>query len=110
VVLMDMGLPRCDGPTAVREIRRDPAYAGLRIFAVTGCAPEQFDLASGSAGIDRWFRKPLDPASLLHELKQELDATPLRGVTPPHNLSMSREAGQVARPPEGASWHGPGRW
>jgi carbon storage regulator CsrA len=76
VVLMDMGLPRCDGPTAVRQIRRDPTYAGLRIFAVTGGAPEQFDLGSGPAGVDRWFCKPLDPASLLNELKQELGAFP----------------------------------
>jgi carbon storage regulator CsrA len=68
VVLLDMGLPRCDSATAVRQIRRDPAYAGLRIFAVTASAPDQFDVASGSAGIDRWFQKPLDPASLLHEL------------------------------------------
>ena len=38
VVLLDMGLPRVDGPTTVREIRRDPALAGLRIFGVSGRA------------------------------------------------------------------------
>ena len=30
VVLLDMGLPRCDGATTVRTIRRDPSYAGMR--------------------------------------------------------------------------------
>jgi CheY-like chemotaxis protein len=74
VVLMDMGLLRCDGATAVRHIRRDPGNQGLRIFAVTASAPNGFDLPNGPAGIDRWFQKPLDPASLLHELKQELGA------------------------------------
>ncbi|MBV9123810.1 MAG: carbon storage regulator, partial [Planctomycetes bacterium] len=44
VVLMDMGLPRCDGASTVRQIRRDPAYAGLKIFAVSGSTPDQFDL------------------------------------------------------------------
>ena len=73
VVLMDMGLPRCDGATAVRHIRRDPSYAGLRIFAVTGSAPDDFDLDRGPAGIDRWFQKPLDPSVLLHDLKEELN-------------------------------------
>jgi carbon storage regulator CsrA len=68
VVLMDMGLPRCDGATAVRHIRRDPALAGLRIFAVTGSPPERFGLARGPGGIDRWFQKPIDPACLLQEL------------------------------------------
>ena len=78
VVLMDMGMPRCDGATAVRHIRSDPSYAGLRIYAVTGSAPDAFGLARGSAGIDRWFQKPLDPAVLLHDLKQELDNPLLR--------------------------------
>ena len=51
-----MGLPRVDGPTAVREIRRNPAYAGLKIFAVTGRSPEEFDLERGPGGIDAWFQ------------------------------------------------------
>jgi carbon storage regulator CsrA len=70
VVLMDMGLPRCDGPTAVRAIRGEPSLSGLRIFAVTSSAADEFDL--GSAEVDRWFRKPLDPAILLRGLKEEL--------------------------------------
>jgi CheY-like chemotaxis protein len=75
VVLMDMGLPRCDGPTAVRAIRRNPAYRDLKIFAVTGHLPEEFDLDIGPAGIDRWFHKPLDPAILLRDLRNELEQT-----------------------------------
>ncbi len=76
VVLLDMGLPRCDGATMVRHVRRDPNYAGLRIYAVTGSAPDQFDLPQGSGGIDRWFQKPLDPSVLLQDLKSVLDTTP----------------------------------
>jgi CheY-like chemotaxis protein len=75
VVLLDMGLPRCDGATMVRQVRRDPAYNGLRIYAVTGSTPDQFDLAQGAGGIDRWFQKPLDPSVLLQDLKKELDTT-----------------------------------
>ncbi|HLJ94473.1 MAG TPA: response regulator, partial [Gemmataceae bacterium] len=51
VVLLDMGLPRCDGATTVREIRRNPAHAGLRIFAVTGRSEDEFDLARGPGGV-----------------------------------------------------------
>jgi carbon storage regulator CsrA len=69
VVLLDMGLPRCDGATAAREIRRDPACAQLRIFAVSGHAPIEYNL--DHARIDRWFAKPLDPAVLLQELTRE---------------------------------------
>jgi carbon storage regulator CsrA len=67
-VLLDMLLPRCDGPTTVRAIRGNPAYAGLRIFGVTGAPVEQFGLDEGPSGIDHWFRKPINPEKLLREL------------------------------------------
>jgi two-component system, OmpR family, response regulator len=72
VVLLDMGLPRVDGPTTVREIRRDPAWAALKVFGVTGHLPDEFDLEHGPAGIDRWFHKPLDPSALVRDLDREL--------------------------------------
>jgi carbon storage regulator CsrA len=68
VVLLDMGLPRCDGATTAREIRRDPACANLKIFAVSGHSPDEYDVAQGPGGIDRWFSKPIDPLLLLREL------------------------------------------
>jgi carbon storage regulator CsrA len=75
VVLLDMGLPRCDGPTTARAIRGNPDCAGLKIFAVTGHSPEEYDLADGPAGIDRWFSKPIDPAVLLQEMSRELGSS-----------------------------------
>lgn len=70
VVLLDMQLPRCDGPTMVRTLRSDPTYSGLRIFGVTGAKDDNFGLTMGPNGIDRWFRKPLNPEYLLRELEQ----------------------------------------
>jgi carbon storage regulator CsrA len=67
-MLLDMILPRCDGPTTVRAIRGNPAYAGLRIYGVTGAPVEQFGLDEGPSGIDHWFRKPFNPEMLLREL------------------------------------------
>jgi two-component system OmpR family response regulator len=69
-VLLDMGLPRCDGPETVRQIRLDPARAGLKVFAVTGRAAEEF--AGGAAGLNGWFQKPVNPQHLLRELEREL--------------------------------------
>jgi DNA-binding response OmpR family regulator len=73
-VLLDMGLPRFDGAATAREIRRDPANAGLRILAVTGHTPDDYDVDQGPGGIDRWFQKPLDPVALLRELNGELES------------------------------------
>jgi carbon storage regulator CsrA len=72
VVLLDMGLPRCDGASVVRAVRRDPAYADLKIFAVSGHRREEFDLPGGPAGVDRWFNKPIDPADLVRGMNQDL--------------------------------------
>jgi carbon storage regulator CsrA len=74
VVLLDMVLPRCDGPTTLREIRRDPACAGLKVFAVTGHAPERFAAEGGAGGVSRWFRKPVNPEELLREVQREVTA------------------------------------
>jgi carbon storage regulator CsrA len=72
VILLDMGLPRVDGPTMVRQLRSNPTYAGLKIYGVSGHLPEEFDLEFGPRGIDRWFQKPLDPAALVRDLTEEL--------------------------------------
>ena len=68
VVLLDMFMPRCDGPSTLRAIRGNPGTANLRVFGLTGADPSQFGLPDGPSGIDRWFPKPLDPEALLREL------------------------------------------
>lgn len=72
VVLLDMLMPRCDGPTAVDRIRRDPALAKTKIFVVSGTAPAKFGLETGPGGIDRWFNKPIDPEQLAREMARDL--------------------------------------
>ena len=73
VLLLDMLMPRTDGPTTVRAIRDNPDHSGLRIFGITGADPQRFGLPAGQGGIDHWFQKPLDPQALLAELSRELE-------------------------------------
>jgi CheY-like chemotaxis protein len=68
---MDLALPRCDGPTAIREIRKDPAISDVRIFAVTGRAREQLN-DGGNLRVDRWFNKPLNAEDLLRDLRGDI--------------------------------------
>ena len=74
LVLMDMLMPGCDGPTAVRAIRASSRFQGMRIFAVSGTSPKLFGIETGPLGVDRWFRKPLNPEKLLDELTREFVA------------------------------------
>ena len=68
VILMDLGLPRCDGLTAIREVRREPRWRDVKIIAVTGQEPNRLGIDPAEAGIDRWFHKLLDPQALLRDL------------------------------------------
>lgn len=71
VVLMDMNMPRMDGPTAVRAIRRDPRHEGLKLFAVSGAEPSASRIPVGKGGVDRWFTKPLRPQEFVSSLADE---------------------------------------
>ncbi len=64
VVLMDMRMPRCDGPTTVRRIRANSKLANLAVFAVSATEPSALGVPMGSDGIDGWFAKPIDADSL----------------------------------------------
>lgn len=70
VVLLDMRLPRCDGPATLSAIRANEALADLKVFAVTGSAPTEYNLPPGRGGVDGWFRKPLNPVQIVETLKK----------------------------------------
>ena len=72
VVLLDMQMPRCDGPATISAIRENPRFENLRVFAVSGRVPAEMGVTVGPSGVDRWFRKPLNPQDLVKELQQDL--------------------------------------
>jgi len=74
VVLLDMVMPRCDGPRTLERIRHDPRLAGLRVYGVSGLSPEQAGIATGPGGVDGWFAKPLQPDRLWRALVAPMPA------------------------------------
>ena len=74
VVLMDMHMPGFSGMRAVRIIRENPDYRNLRLFGVSGSTPDAVDLDVGPGGVDRWFRKPVDPQNLIEAINRDIDA------------------------------------
>lgn len=75
-VLVDMIMPRCDGPTTVAAIRGDRRYDGMKVFAVSGTSPTAFGLETGVGGVDRWFQKPVNPEKLVDQLTKDLCGGP----------------------------------
>lgn len=73
VVLLDMQMPRCDGPTTLSAIRENPNYQGLKVFGVSGRKPAEVGVSLGPGGVDHWFSKPLNPEVLVARLKCDLE-------------------------------------
>ncbi|MCC9605741.1 response regulator [Blastopirellula sp. JC732] len=72
-VLLDLSMPRFDGPATLRVLRNDPRMSKLKVFAVTGSDPKQFadDGDDTEDRFDAWFRKPLDPAEIVEAVSQK---------------------------------------
>ena len=71
VVLLDMHMPRCNGPATISAIRGNPQLEGLKIFAVSGSEPSECGVSVGPHGADRWFSKPIDPRRLVGQINAD---------------------------------------
>ena len=71
VILIDMRMPRCDGATTVRRIRKDPSMDGVKIFAISGSTPQESGL-DADRDVNRWFSKPLNPRQLVDAMANEV--------------------------------------
>lgn len=63
LVLLDMRMPEVDGPTLLKSVREDLRLRNLRIFAVSGSSPDEFD--SAQLPLDGWISKPVRIDALL---------------------------------------------
>lgn len=70
VVLLDMVMPVCDGPSTIRAIRESRELSDLRVVAVSGTSPAAWGIATGPDGVDDWFPKPLNTETLLSGLQR----------------------------------------
>ncbi|MDY0168175.1 MAG: response regulator [Thermoguttaceae bacterium] len=80
LMLLDMIMPRFDGPATVRAVRNNPDYRAMKVFAISGSTAASAGVAEGPGGVDRWFCKPLDPGYLMREIAHELEEIPFRAV------------------------------
>ena len=71
-ILMDMNLPRMDGPSSIRKIRSNPAFDVVEIFAVSGQTPADIGIDVEASHISKWFRKPLEPSKLVQAINRHL--------------------------------------
>jgi CheY-like chemotaxis protein len=63
-VFLDLGMPRMDGYTLARELRKEPALEAATLVALTAYSSENFIRRAEEAGFDYFLTKPADPGEL----------------------------------------------
>lgn len=65
MVVTDLNMPRMDGITLVRELRKLPTYKGVPIILLTTESDESFKKQAKEAGATGWITKPFKQEQLI---------------------------------------------
>ena len=76
LILMDMSLPVLDGWDATRQVKADPATAGIPVIALTAHAMEGDRQKALAAGCDDFDTKPVELNRLLLKIEELLKKFP----------------------------------
>lgn len=63
-ILLDVMMPGMDGPTTVRELRKNPATAGIPILLLTAKVQSSDQRRFADLGVAAILFKPFDPLTL----------------------------------------------
>ena len=86
-VLLDMRLPKCDGPETIRRIRSNNHVRHLPIIGMSGVEPVG-DIDFGEGGVSAWFNKPVNPEHLC-DLLSGGNGQPETDWSTPHQRSSA---------------------
>jgi CheY-like chemotaxis protein len=78
LLILDMLMPRMDGFAVIRELRANPAYAGLPVIVLTtvveDAAYRRYELETGMAmDVHAYIEKPAPPDELLRQVSAIVD-------------------------------------
>ena len=76
LILLDMQLPDTDGHAVLRQLRADPATAGIRCIALSANAMPEDIRTALAEGFDDYWTKPLDLAAFLRSLDRLFGPAP----------------------------------
>ena len=72
LVVTDQNMPRMDGLTLIKSLRRMPDYREAPILVLTSEPGEELKTRGRKAGATGWMVKPFDPQRLLTLVKEAI--------------------------------------
>jgi two-component system chemotaxis response regulator CheY len=74
LIITDLNMPVMDGLTMIRELRAQPAHAGVPILFLTTESDEGVKAQAKAAGATGWVTKPFQPDQLVRIVSKVLAA------------------------------------
>ena len=73
LVILDMLMPKLDGPAVCRALKADLSTAHVKVIFLTALTQESERQKAMRAGADHFLTKPFSPATLLLEVERMLN-------------------------------------
>jgi CheY-like chemotaxis protein len=71
-ILLDVMMPGMDGPTTFRELRKNPATAGIPVVLLTAKVQNSDQRRFADLGVEGVLHKPFDPMTLSTQIADAL--------------------------------------
>lgn len=71
LILIDMNMPRLDGPSTIQMIRSNVAFDDVEIFAISGQTAKAAKVDLSKNRVAHWFQKPLHPGDLVDAINSK---------------------------------------
>jgi CheY-like chemotaxis protein len=72
LILMDYSIPVMNGLEAVRQLKEDPATAGIPVLLLTAHTYGAVGRRAKEAGCDGYLAKPVEPRRVLQEVQRRI--------------------------------------
>jgi two-component system KDP operon response regulator KdpE len=75
LIILDLGLPACNGFTVLKWLRGAHALSSIPVIILTARAPQFYEQEALQAGAAAFFQKPADNSELLDAIRATLSNT-----------------------------------
>ena len=73
LVVTDWNMPIMDGLTMVKEIKKNPGFANVRIVMVTSVGAQKDAVEALKIGVNNYVVKPFTPVALIEKIKSVIE-------------------------------------